>query len=116
MKSAKDLLREAFGSVPNSFTYREVKFHIYQALQKLDKFEKRELSKSRQQQEQKIKDEERKKLPWMPPIYKTQETIDIIDKMIDAEKKIIEDIHNKGQQGETKNTHHDDEGLQTFHG
>ncbi len=124
-KSTKDLLAETFGSIPNKFSYREVRFHVYQALKKLQDIEKREGIRAAQEQERQIKEEEKKKVsPWMPPIYQEQynvkATLDMIDKMIAEEYKKLEDIHNrKKDQGVIKPsepTDDDDDDLQTIHG
>src|SRR6516162_7596579 len=98
-KNTKQLLADAFASIPNKFAYREVRFYVYQAMQRLQKLELRETAKQEQEQEQRIKEEEkRKSAPWMPPIYQEnyniRPTIDIIDKMIADEQKKIEQIHN----------------------
>lgn len=124
MKTTRDLLKEGFTSMPNSFAYREVRFHVYQALQKLEKLEKRESVKRSQAEEQKFKEEEKKKSQnWMPPIYQSpsqvQQTIDMLDKMIAEEKKVIEDIHAKKiKKGQVVQQEDDDDGddLQTIHG
>lgn len=118
MKTTKDLLRETFYSIPDKFAYRDVKFHVYQAWQKLEKIEKHEHNKEKQQLENKAKEEKAKLQPWMPPIYQSQlkETLNIIDEMIAKENKLIESVQNKKgnkQQDEPKSDH---DGLQTFHG
>jgi len=124
MKTTRDLLKEGFSSLPNSFAYREVRFHVYQALQKLETLEKRAAVKKGQAEEQRLIDEEKKKSQsWMPPIYQTpsqlQQTIDILDKMIAEEKKVIENIHAKktakGQVAQQEDDDEDDE-LQTLRG
>jgi hypothetical protein len=122
MKTTRDLLKETFASIPNKFAYREVKFHIYHALQKLETLEKRETVKQKQEQEQKIREEEKRTQAWMPPIYQTsyqaKNTLDIIDKMIAEEKKVIEEVQRKKgkiTKSETKDDDEDD-GLQTLHG
>jgi hypothetical protein len=120
MKSTKDLLREGFASIPNDFAYREIRFHVYHALQKLETLEKRALTKEKQKQESKIKEEEkRKSQSWQPPIYQNafavQQTLDILDKMIAEEMKIIENVRNKkGQVNKNEHPYEDDE--QTLHG
>jgi len=121
MKTTKDLLKETFASIPNNFAYREVKFYVYHALQKLETLEKREITKQKQQHERQVKEEEMKKThAWMPPIYQNsyqvQRTLDMIDQMIAEEKKVIEDVHKKGQKSETKNDSDGDDELQTIHG
>ena len=124
MKNTRDLLKEGFTSIPNSFAYREVRFHVYQALQKLEKVEKKEAGRRSQAEEQKLKEEEKKKSQnWMPPIYQSasqlKQTIDILDKMIGEEKKVIEDIHaKKFKKGQVVQQEDDDENddLQTLHG
>lgn len=123
MKTTRDLLKESFATLPNSFAYREVRFYVYQALQKLETLEKRETVKRSQTEKQKL-DEERKKKSqnWMPPIYQSpfqvQQTIDILDRMIGEEKKVIEDIHAKKIKGKVDQQEDDDEddNLQTIHG
>lgn len=115
MKSTKDLLKETFNSVPNTFAYREVKFHIYHALQKLESLEKKAESKKKQEE---INRQEKKKVPsWAPPIYQEQlhTAINLIDKMIDEEKKVIEEIRNKDKGQTIKDEPADDDELQTFH-
>jgi hypothetical protein len=124
-KTTKDLLKETFASLPNSFAYREVRFYVYNALQKLEVLEKREANKKKTFAEQQKKLEDAKKLqPWMPPIYQTSSqvmhTLDIIDKMISDENKVIESIHaaknaKKGQLDLPKDNDEDDD-LQTLHG
>ena len=123
MKSTKDLLREGFASIPNDFAYREVKFHVYQAIQKLEKLEKRESAKEAQNQANKFAEEKnRRESVWMPPIYQNavvvKQTLDILDKMIAGENKIIESVRNKSKDQPQKNGNHyevesDD---QTLHG
>lgn len=124
MKKTSDLLKETFASIPNSFAYREVRFYVYNALQKLEAIEKREANRKKAFAEQEKKKEEAKIQPWMPPIYQTpsqvMHTLDIIDKMISEEKKVIESIHatkntKKGQLGLPKDNDEDDD-LQTLHG
>jgi hypothetical protein len=123
MKSAKNILREGFASIPNDFAYREVKFHVYQAIQKLEKLEKREHAKEAQNQANIAAAEKSKRESvWMPPIYQNtvavKQTLDILDKMIAGENKIIEDVRNKSKGQPQKNGNHyeaesDD---QTLHG
>lgn len=122
-KSTKELLTDTFASIPNKFSYREVRFHVYHALRKLQDLEKREAVKERAEIEQRIKEEEKKKhAPWMPPIYQEgyniKPTIDMIDKLIADEQKKIEEIRNKQSQGvrpEEKELE-DDDGEQAIHG
>jgi len=123
-KSTKDLLKETFASLPNSFAYREVRFYVYNALQKLEVLEKREANRKKSFAEQEKAKEEAKKLqPWQPPIYQStsqiMNTLDIIDKMISAENNVIESIHaknaKKGQVDLPKDNDEDDD-LQTLHG
>ncbi len=121
MKTTRTLLKETFASIPNSFAYREVRFYVYNALQKLEVLEKRESNKKKSFAEQEKKKEEAKKLqPWMPPIYQNasqlQQTIDILDKMIGEEKKVIESIHAKKLKKDQAVQQEDDDDLQTFHG
>jgi hypothetical protein len=123
MKNTKNLLKETFASIPNVFAYREVRFHVYHALQKLETLEKRETVKRSQAEKQKLEEEEKKKSQnWMPPIYQSpsqvQQTLDILDRMIAEEKKVIEDIHAKKIKGQVVQPEDDDEddNLQTFHG
>lgn len=121
MKKTRDLLRESFSSIPNSFAYREVRFHIYHALQKLEILEKREAVKQNQTAQQKVQEEEKKKTQaWQPPIYQSpsqvQQTLDILDKMIAEEKKVIEDIHAKNTKKGQVAPPEDDDDLQTIHG
>lgn len=123
MKSAKNLLRESFASIPNSFAYREVRFYVYQALQKLEALEKREVAKEEQNQANKLAEEKKKREgSWMPPIYQNpvavKQTLDILDKLIESENKIIESVRNKSKGQPQKNGNHyeaenDD---QTLHG
>jgi vacuolar-type H+-ATPase subunit I/STV1 len=124
MKTTRDLLKESFTSLPNAFAYREVRFHVYQALQKLETLEKREAARKKSWLEDKQKEEEKKKTQnWQPPIYQSpsqiQQTIDILDKMIGEEKKVIEEIHakktKKGQVAQQEDDNEDDD-LQTLHG
>ena len=120
MKSTRELLRDGFISIPNDFAHREVRFHIYQALQKLETLEKRAVIKEKQAQQDKIEAEENKKSQsWQPPIYQNafavQQTLDILDKMIAEEMKIIENVRNKkGQVNKNEHPYEDDE--QTLHG
>jgi len=127
MRKTKDLLKETFGSIPNSFAYREVRFHVWHALQKLETLERREAARKKDYLEAEQKKEEAKKLqPWQPPIYQTPsqilQTLDIIDQMIGEEKKVIENIHQAQQAKTTKGQvvpqEDDDENddLQTLHG
>lgn len=124
MKTTRTLLKETFAALPNSFAYREVRFYVYQAMQKLETLEKREAVKKGQAEEQRLKEEEKKKSQnWMPPIYQNtsqlQQTIDILDKMIGEEKKVIEEIHaKKTKKGQVVQQEDDDEddNLQTIHG
>jgi predicted DNA-binding transcriptional regulator YafY len=123
MKNTKNLLKETFASMPNTFAYREIRFHVYHALQKLETLEKRNAAKQSQAAQQKVYEEEKKKTQaWQPPIYQSpsqvQHTLDILDKMIGEEKKVIEEIHaknaKKGQVAPEVNDEDDD--LQTLHG
>lgn len=122
MKTTKDLLKETFASMPNNFTYREVRFYVYHALQKLENIEKREGIKEKQKKEEQLKEEKIKKLQsWMPPIYQNtyqaNQLLGIVDKMIDEEKRIIQGIQNKKGQIKKSEPHDNDEdGLQTLHG
>lgn len=123
MKTTKDLLKESFASIPNNFAYRDVKFYVYHALQKLETIEKREGVKEKQKREEQIKEEKRRKSQsWMPPIYQnvyqTNQLLGMVDKMISEEKKIIEGIQNKNKGHITKSEPHndDEDGLQTLHG
>ncbi len=123
-KSTKDLLKETFASIPNAFAYREVRFYVYNALQKLELLEKKEANRKKSFAEQEKAKEEAKKLqPWQPPIYQSASqilnTLDIIDKMISEENKVIESIHaakntKKGQLDLPKDDEDDD--PQTLHG
>lgn len=124
MKTTRDMLRETFATIPNSFAYREVRFYVYNALQKLETLEKREAAKKKSWLEDKAKEEEKKKTQsWMPPIYQNpsqiQQTLDILDRMIGEEKKVIENIHaknvKKGQVAPQEDNDEDDD-LQTIHG
>ena len=121
MKSTRELLKDGFASIPNDFAHREVRFHVYQALQKLETLDKRAAMKEKQAQQNKIKAEEKKKLQsWQPPIYQNafavQQTLDILDKMIGEEMKIIENVRSnkKGHINKNEYPHADDE--QTLHG
>lgn len=123
MKTTRDLLKESFATLPNSFAYREVRFYVYQALQKLETLEKRETVKRSQAEKQTLEEEKKRKSQnWMPPIYQNpsqvQQTIDILDRMIGEEKKVIEDIHAKKIKGQVVPQEDDDEddNLQTIHG
>jgi hypothetical protein len=121
MKSTRDLLKEVFTSMPSTFAYREVKFHVYQALQKLESLEKREAVRHSQEEEMRIKEEKKKAQPWQPPIYQNplqvQQTIDILDKMIESEKKIIEGIQAKKIKKQMPKEDNDNDGQsQTFYG
>ncbi len=124
MKNTKDLLKETFASIPNAFAYREVRFHVYNALQKLETLEKREATKKKNWlEDQQREEEKRKSQVWMPPIYQNasqvKHTLDILDKMILDEKKIIEEIHAKATQktkGQVVQQEDDDEDEQTLHG
>lgn len=123
MKTTRDLLKEGFASMPNVFAYREVRFHVYHALQKLEALEKREAKKKSVFEDQKREEEKKKTQSWMPLIYQNssqvQHTLDILDKMIGEEKKVIEDIHaknaKKGQVAPQEDDDEDDD-LQTIHG
>lgn len=123
-KATRDLLKETFASIPNSFAYREVRFYVYNALQKLEALEKREVNRKKSFAEQeKAKEELKKTQAWQPPIYQTPSqvinTLDIIERMISEEKKVIESIHaknaKKGQVDLPKDNDEDDD-LQTLHG
>lgn len=117
MKIIRDLLKDGFASIPNDFAYREVKFHVYHALQKLETLEKRTVIREKQAQQDKIKAEEKKKSQsWQPQIYQNgfavQQTLDILDKMIGEEMKIIENVRNKkGQVNKNEYPHKDDEQI-----
>jgi hypothetical protein len=123
-KTTKDLLKETFGSIPNNFAYREVRFHVYHALQKLEALERKETKKKQSWlEDQKREEEKRKAQPWMPPIYQTPSqmlhTLDIIDKMIEEENKVIQDIHAqnvKKRQMAPQEDNDEDDDLQTLHG
>jgi gamma-glutamylcyclotransferase (GGCT)/AIG2-like uncharacterized protein YtfP len=121
MKSTRDLLKETFASIPNEFAYREVKFYVHQALQRLETLEKRAVVKERLNQEEKLKEEKLKKLqPWMPPIYQDAQaiktTLNAIDKMISKENKLIEDIQSKKGKTVSHNEPKDSDYMQTLHG
>jgi hypothetical protein len=122
MKSAKNILREGFASIPNDFAYREVKFHVYQAIQKLEKLEKRESAKEAQNQANNAAAEKSKRESvWIPPIYQSavavKQTLGILDKMIASENKIIESIRNKATVQSPKNGNdYEAENDQTLHG
>lgn len=125
-KQTKYLLKETFASIPNNFAFREIRFHVYHAMQKLEAMEKREMAKQKLEYEAREKEKELKMAhPWMPPIYQdasqTRNTLDIIDKMIAQEQKVIHEIRHKKSQPQVKpsETQHDyDEGdeTQTLHG
>lgn len=120
MKTIRDLLKEGFASMPNVFAYREVRFHVYHALQKLEALEKREAKKKSVFEDQKREEEKKKTQSWMPLIYQNssqvQHTLDILDKMIGEEKKVIEDIHAKNTKKGQVAPPEDDDDLQTIHG
>lgn len=125
MKKTRDLLKETFASIPNAFAYREVRFYVYNALQKLEALEKKEAKRRANLTElQKIEEEKKKNSPWSPPIYQTssqmQNTLDIIERMIAEEQKVIQDIHaknvKKGQVEIQKDDDEDDGSSQTLHG
>ena len=123
MKTTKDLLKETFASIPNTFAYREVRFYVYHALQKLEGLEKREGARKKNLTDLQKLEEKKKNSPWSPPIYQNpsqlQQTLGILDKMIDEEKKVIEQIHaknsQKGQVAPKEDVDEDDE-PQTLHG
>src|SRR6516162_3226772 len=93
-KNTKQLLADTFASIPNKFAYREVRFYVHQAMQRLQKLEAREAARQGHgQQEHTIKKQPESWQPpiyqdqtWLPPIYKEQynvkPTLDAIDKMI----------------------------------
>jgi hypothetical protein len=119
MKTTSDLLRETFASVPTSFAYREVRFYVYQAMQKLQVLEKREAKKEVQNQEQlKIQEEKRQKYsPFYQNGYNVKPHLDIIEKMIAEEEKKINELQNKRDQlSKPENNEDNDQDIQTLHG
>lgn len=119
MKSTKDLLKETFASIPHDFSYREVRFYVYQALQRLEKLEKRELAHEKQRQ-QNENENKKKNSPWMPPIYQdpivAKQTLDLLNKMIESENKIIESVRSKNKTQQKNGNQNEDGNEQTFYG
>src|SRR6185369_14425290 len=99
MKKTQELLRDAFSSIPNSFAYREVRFYVYNAMQKLESIGKKEASRQKSKKEQEVredfaKNEARKRnIPAYQSPFLLKQAIDIIDGMIALEQKKIGDLN-----------------------
>jgi hypothetical protein len=81
----KKHLSNALQSLPNNFALREIRFHINQAIQKLNNFEERKTKKEQKTQYQTWWDMIKNGIN--SPVQLPQRTIDIINQMIEEEKK-----------------------------
>ena len=91
MEKEKELLQKVLRNLPPELS--EVRFHVRQALQKLEKYqEKKEKKTKTQHQKWQEKLHDNIKNP-----YTTQETLDAINQMIDEERKKLDDILQKNK-------------------
>ncbi len=101
MGNISKLLKEAYSSIPHEFAYREVRFYLYHAMQKLENVEKKQSNREKQALEQKIvrenleQEAKKRNIPTYQNNAFLKTKIDIIDKMIEEEYKKIENIKNK---------------------
>lgn len=112
----KEFLQKAYANLPNDFSLREVRWSIYQALQKIELFETKRHKKQEEQTKQEKQREKLRKegsigmtLPWK--FSDVTQAISIIDKMIAEEESKINVNKQTKQQVEP-----DNEDSQTFHG
>lgn len=92
-KKIQTLLADAMRSLPGDFALREVRFHIYQAIQKLAKVEESEQAKQRNAEKKSLAQ------TWDQMIrngvqnpYTSGRTVDIINQMIAQENAKLQGI------------------------
>lgn len=104
----KDLLKTVFLNIPEDFTYSEVRFHVYNAIQKLENIEKKELNKNKQRKEKEIQEElirsevKKKGVPYYQSPFLLKQAFDTIDKMIATEQQKINSLQKVNKDGSTE--------------
>lgn len=93
LSPTKELLTKALGVLPGDFTLQEVRFHIRQALAKLEQTEKKRSNRVQQKTQHQTWSEMLTNGVQNPNTPKR--TVDIINRMIDEEKKKLEDIQTR---------------------
>ena len=87
----RETLNRIYVNLPQDFNMREVKFYVYQALQKLGHVEKKE-ERRQQTAAQFIHHHQQPVTSFNQNPYFLKEKIDIINQMIQGEEKKIADI------------------------
>jgi len=82
IQTSKQYLNQALTSLPPDFALRETKFHIFQAIKQIEKVENRRVKR----------EEMNKAIVELQNPYTSKRTLDIINQMIDGEKKKLEEI------------------------
>jgi hypothetical protein len=102
--NARKLLQEAMRAIPGDFALREVRFHVNQAIQKLEKVEEKRASKAQAAQDKKTFAQN-----WTEMLKggltnpnSPGRTLDIINQMIAEENRKLEEILKK-REAEAKN-------------
>jgi len=93
LEPTKEFLTKALSNLPGDFTLQEVRFHIRQAIAKLEQTEKKRSSRVPQKTQHQTWSEMLANGVQNPNTPKR--TVDIINRMIDEEKKRLEEIQAK---------------------
>lgn len=120
MSNVKQVLEQAYAQIPTTFAYREAKFYLYHAIQKLKAVEIKEAKRDALNAEQLKREEEKRQMyrPMTPVgMDAVRETLSVLDDMIRIENDKINEIQQKKARNTTiPNERNDDEDLQTLHG
>ena len=96
---AKDFLTKALLEIPDDFALSEVRFHIRSALMKIENIEKRRKIREASYQNRKEEEVKRKEKYFNP--LSPKQTIELIDSMIESEKKKLTKKDQEGDNFET---------------
>src|SRR5271156_6323578 len=98
VKKVKELLREAYKSIPSDFRYNELRLHINTAIHQAEHMEKKDFRKEEAKKEETRKQESKIAIN-LPLSYK--EKLDIIDEMIKTEKEVINNLKGNKKDDQT---------------
>lgn len=119
MSDIKQVLEQTYAQIPSTFAYREAKFYLYHAIQKLKAVELKEAKRELLNKEQLEREEEKRKKyrPTSPVgMDAVRDTLAMLDDMIRVENEKINEIQQKKARNKTISDEPNDEDFQTLHG